>query len=70
MTPEEAIQQAKDDKLRPIYVVAGEERHLAAEVVQALRDATLRGAIPGLNEESLSAGEASVERSTPRERCR
>src|SRR6185503_10607931 len=61
MTPEEAIREAKAKELRPIYLVAGEERYLASEVVQALRDATLDGAIPGLNDETLTAGEASVD---------
>jgi DNA polymerase-3 subunit delta len=62
MTPEQAIREAKDDKLRPIYLVVGEERHLAAEVVKALREATLKGAIAGLNEDAFTAGEASVDR--------
>jgi len=60
MTPDQALAQAKEGKLGPVYLVAGEERHLATEVVRALRDAALAGATPGLNEEQMVAGETSA----------
>ncbi len=61
MTPDQALAEAREGKLRPVYLVLGEERHLAAEVVRALREAALAGATPGLNDEQLVAGEVSVD---------
>jgi DNA polymerase-3 subunit delta len=60
MTPEQAIAEANAGKLRPIYLVAGEETYLATAVVAALRKAALVGAVPGLNEDHFSAGERDV----------
>lgn len=60
MTPDEALARAREGKLGPVFLVAGEERHLAMEVVRALREATLAGATPGLNEEQMVAGEQDV----------
>src|SRR5258706_14669598 len=61
MTPDQAIREARERNLRPVYLIVGEERHLASEVVRALREATLDGATPGLNDEQMIAGESSVE---------
>jgi DNA polymerase-3 subunit delta len=61
MTPDEAIQEAKAQRLRPVYLVAGEETYLVASVVTALRAAALEGAIPGLNDDHLIAGERNVD---------
>jgi DNA polymerase III subunit delta len=61
MTPEQALAEARAGELRPVYLVAGEERYLASEVLGALRKAALAGATPGLNEEQMTAGESSVE---------
>jgi DNA polymerase-3 subunit delta len=61
MTPDEAILEAKDRRLRPVYLVVGDEGYLAAGVVSALCAAVLDGAIPGLNEDRLLAGERSVD---------
>ncbi|HEY1690756.1 MAG TPA: DNA polymerase III subunit delta [Polyangiaceae bacterium] len=61
MTPNEAIQQAKQGKLRPLYVVAGEERLLRDQVVAALREASLAGGVAAFNEDKFTAGEGDVE---------
>jgi DNA polymerase-3 subunit delta len=58
VTPDEALAEAREDRLRPVYLVVGEERHLATEVVRALRQAATAGGTPGLNEDQLVAGEA------------
>ena len=62
MTPEQAIQEAAEQKLRPVYLLIGEERHLEGKVVQALKAAATKGGIPGLNEDQIQAQEADVER--------
>jgi DNA polymerase-3 subunit delta len=61
VTPEQAIEEARQDKLRPVYLVLGEERWLADRVTEALRDATRKGGIAGFNEDKFTAGEASAE---------
>jgi len=61
MTPEQAIREAQERALRPVYLVAGEELYLQSAVVKALREATLAGGTPGLNEDQLIAGEATVD---------
>jgi DNA polymerase-3 subunit delta len=60
VTPEQAIAEARADKLRPLYLVLGEERLLVDRVVTALRDASARGGIAGFNEDKFIAGEASA----------
>src|SRR6185503_13176261 len=60
VTPEQAIAEAKADKLRPLYLVLGEERLLVDRVVVALREATARGGIAGFNEDKFIAGEAQA----------
>lgn len=60
VTPEQAIAEAKSDKLRPVYLVLGEERLLVDRVVAALREATARGGIAGFNEDKFTAGEATA----------
>src|SRR6478609_9897307 len=61
MTPDQAIREAQEQKLRPVYLLTGEERHLEGKVVQALKAAATAGGIPGLNEDQLSAQETDVE---------
>jgi DNA polymerase-3 subunit delta len=61
MSPEEALREARSGELRPLYLLVGEESHLIDQVVRALREATIRGGIPGLNEDQLMAGEADVD---------
>lgn len=60
MTPEEAIAEAAAGKLRPVYLVLGEERLLVDRVVFALREAAGKGGVPGFNEDKFTAGEAQV----------
>jgi DNA polymerase-3 subunit delta len=61
MTPTQALEEARSGKLRPVYLVLGEEVHLLSEVVRALKQAALAGAVPGLNEDSREASETSVD---------
>ncbi|MBX3182441.1 MAG: DNA polymerase III subunit delta [Polyangiaceae bacterium] len=61
MTPEEALAEAQAGSLRPVYLVHGSERFLHDGVLRALRDAATLGGIPGMNDDQLTAGEASVE---------
>lgn len=61
MTPEQAIQEAAEQKLRPVYLLVGEERHLESKVVQALKAAAIKGGIPGLNEDQIQAQESEVD---------
>jgi DNA polymerase III subunit delta len=61
MTPAEAVAQAKQGKLLPLYLVAGEERLLRDEVVSALRTASLAGGVAAFNEDKFTAGEADIE---------
>jgi DNA polymerase-3 subunit delta len=62
MTPEQAIAEARAGELRPVYLVAGDEPYLERQVLAELKRAALAGAVPGLNDEYLTAGEASIER--------
>lgn len=61
MTPDQALQEASTGNLRPVYLLVGEERHLESEVLKALREATLAGGVPGLNEDQFQAGESTVD---------
>jgi DNA polymerase-3 subunit delta len=61
MTPSQALDEARSGKLRPVYLVVGEEVHLLSEVVRALKQAALAGAVPGLNEDSREASETNVD---------
>lgn len=61
MTPSQALDEARSGKLRPVYLVAGEEVHLVSEVVRELKQAALAGAVPGLNEDIRDASETSVD---------
>lgn len=61
MTPEQAIQQAQNGALRPIYLVLGEEDYLRGEVVKALREASLAEGVAGLNDDQFVAGESDVQ---------
>ncbi|HYQ02967.1 MAG TPA: DNA polymerase III subunit delta [Polyangiaceae bacterium] len=61
MTPDQAIREAQEQKLRPVYLLVGEERHLESKVVQALKAAATAGGIPGLNEDQLQAQETDVD---------
>ncbi len=60
MTPDEALREAREGALQPVYLILGEERHLASEVVRALRDQAV-GQNGAFNEEQMVAGEANVD---------
>ncbi len=62
MTPDQALAEASRGELRPVYLVAGEEAHLASAVVAALKAATIKGGVLGLNEDQYQAGEADIDR--------
>lgn len=62
MSPEQAIAEAQSGELRPVYLLVGEEPYLERRVVTELKRAALAGAVPGLNDEYLTAGEIPVER--------
>ncbi|HEX6765942.1 MAG TPA: DNA polymerase III subunit delta [Polyangiaceae bacterium] len=62
MTPEQAIAEARSGKLRPVYLVVGEETYLEGEVLLALKSAALAGGVPGLNDDRYVAGEVDVDR--------
>ena len=49
MTPEQALREARERSLRPVYLLVGEELYLQSAVIKALREATLEGGTPGLN---------------------
>lgn len=61
MSPDDAIGEARTGRLRPVYLLVGEERLFADQVVRALKDATMAGGIAGLNEDQLTAGDVDVE---------
>lgn len=61
MTPDEALKEASGARLRPVYLVAGDESLLVGQVVSALRTAGLEGGIVGLNDDSFVAGPTSAE---------
>jgi DNA polymerase-3 subunit delta len=61
MSPEEALREARAGELRPLYLLVGDEAHFVDQVVRALREATVAGGIPGLNEDQLMAGEVDVD---------
>lgn len=61
MTPTEACERASRNELCPVTLVAGQEEHFRSQVVHAIREAAVAGAIPGLNEDSFTAGECDVD---------
>ncbi|HEX3774418.1 MAG TPA: DNA polymerase III subunit delta [Polyangiaceae bacterium] len=61
MTPEQAIREASEQKLRPVYLLVGEEQKLEADVVHALRAAVAKGGILGLNEDLMQAQEIDAD---------
>lgn len=55
MTPEQALLEATEGRLRPVYLVVGEEHFLVSLVVGQLRRAVVGGLDLGLNEDHLDA---------------
>ena len=62
MTPDQALAEAQRGELRPVYLVAGEEALLASSVVLAIKTASLKGGVAGLNEDQYQAGEVDVDK--------
>lgn len=62
MTPAAAIDEAKAGKLRPVYLVLGDELYFQRQVLAALRDATLEGGIAGLNDDQVLAQDVAAQR--------
>src|SRR5687767_11370010 len=61
MTPDDAIAQAERGELGPLYLVLGEETHLAGEVLRALRKAALAGPAAGFNDDRFAASDTTAE---------
>ncbi len=61
MSPEDVLREIASQKLRPVYLVLGEERVLVDRTVAALRQAALEGGTSGFNEDKLHANETDVE---------
>jgi DNA polymerase-3 subunit delta len=61
MTPDQALKEAHEGRLRPVYAVVGDDILSRSRVVQALREAALAGGVPGLNEDQMVAGDVSVD---------
>lgn len=61
MTPEQALQECESGQLRPVYLLVGPEQHQQSRVIRALREATLKGGAPGLNDDEWVASEIGVD---------
>jgi len=61
MTPDEVASECQAGKVRPVYLIVGEERLLADRAVAAIRKAATAGGIAGFNEERFTAGESSFD---------
>jgi DNA polymerase-3 subunit delta len=61
VTPDQAILTAKKGELLPVYLIVGEERHLADQVVSALRQKATEGGVEGLNDDTMDAPGATVD---------
>jgi DNA polymerase-3 subunit delta len=57
LTPEQAVAEAEGGKLRPVYLILGEERFFRQQVVQAMRQAVVGPGAASLNEDQFVAGE-------------
>lgn len=62
MTPEQASKEAQTGKLRPVYLLLGEERFLQSIALADLRAGVLGAKDLGLNDDLFDAGETDVER--------
>lgn len=62
MTPDQALKEAESGELRPVYLLVGDEPYLEGQVLSALKQAAMKGGVPGLNDEVLTAGEVTVDR--------
>lgn len=60
MTVASVERELQGGKLRPVYLIVGEEQHLAQRLFSAIRARTLEGDRLGLNDDHFTAGESSV----------
>ncbi|MEO8177595.1 MAG: DNA polymerase III subunit delta [Deltaproteobacteria bacterium] len=60
LTPEQAISEAQTGRLRPVYLIAGEERFFRQQVLRAMRDAVVGPGGASLNEDQFVAGEVEA----------
>lgn len=60
LTPEQAIEEASSDRLRPVYLVLGEELFFRQLVLGAMRRAVVGDGGASLNEDQFTAGEVDV----------
>jgi DNA polymerase III subunit delta len=60
LTPEQAIAEAQTGRLRPVYLVLGEELFFRQQVLGAFRKAVVGDAGASLNEDQFVAGEVDV----------
>lgn len=61
MTPAELEKELKSGKIRPVYLIAGEERYLSEQIVRALRTKCVDPSTADFNEDTYTAGEVRVE---------
>lgn len=61
MTPAELEKELKSGKIRPVYLVAGEERYLSEQVVRDLRTRCVEPSTADFNEDTYTAGEVRVD---------
>jgi DNA polymerase-3 subunit delta len=62
VTPETAIADARSGALKPVYIVTGDERFFADEVLGALRHGAIGTSIAAFNEDKFTAGESDIKR--------
>jgi DNA polymerase-3 subunit delta len=60
LTPEQAIEEADSGRLRPVYLVLGEELFFRQRVLAAMRKAVVGEGGASLNEDQFVAGEVDV----------
>jgi DNA polymerase-3 subunit delta len=61
VTPEDACKRSARGELPKVVLVVGEEEHSRQNVVDALREATLAGGMPGMNEDVFVASDTTVD---------
>jgi DNA polymerase III subunit delta len=60
LTPEQAIEEAESGRLRPVYLVVGEELFFRQRVLAAMRKAVVGDGGASLNEDQFVAGEVDA----------
>ncbi|RYE79312.1 MAG: DNA polymerase III subunit delta [Myxococcales bacterium] len=60
MTPADLEKELKAGKVRPVYVLAGEERYLSDQAARLLRKQLVDPSMADFNEDTLSVGDSGV----------